>query len=194
MADQAPSGRETGRQRSLALTHLDRTVAAQPGILGLVSLQQDAFQLLGCPIKPCYNAQPTVTPHVILIIANPLATYDDVCLPFLLYLCGFFSHGGKADVAAQAVRCSVMKATSAGAPRGISYLDTMTNHMHRQDGDREELGILDHRLRHNAFRLTHLRSGTSLLHPAPQATRRHVPRRARPAPNAVARVVPQRVR
>ncbi|PMB65160.1 hypothetical protein BM221_008516 [Beauveria bassiana] len=36
------------------------------------------------------------------------------------------------------------------ANRGISDLDTMTDRMHRQDGDREELGILDHRLRRDA--------------------------------------------
>ncbi len=58
-----------------------------------------------------------------------------------------------------------------------SRIDTMPNHIQRQDGDREELGILHHALCRDAFELLHVKIGTFLLHTSPRAARRRAPRR-----------------
>ncbi|KAM3447184.1 hypothetical protein MY3296_008957 [Beauveria thailandica] len=54
----------------------------------------------------------------------------------------------------------------ARSTQGTSYLDSITKHMHGQDGDRDELGIVHQAPRRDAFELMHLQTGISFVYPA----------------------------
>lgn len=141
-----------------------------------------AVQLFRRPMKPRHIAPiiATITGYVRLCV---LTSYHCVsCLA---------RRNGDSGCLRPTVPCRCDLST----PRRASPTSTtMTDRIRRQNGNREELGILRHALRCDALELMPLQTGTSLLHPAPRATRRRVPRQLRPAPDAVACVVPQRVR